>query len=395
MFDIGIAWFTQPKKPTSGWSYHNGHTMIFDSLGDLNHSVVWITNLTNSVYQAEQLWKQPNLRDEQFLRLSLTQIARETGLDMTEFESIQILGEIVQSIAKKLIDPFDLNVTNEKYRLYQGLQSHVVSNQYLAELSDDSPQHTQRAINSAYQSFQGAQKAKRGSAKIQTFTFPRVAYANYLLNQSYPIGTKFSVFSLSNTSLVVGTLNGKELEKTVLVREQLKTLHETYACLFKIKVHSMSKDYIQGFTFGFSGIRSEMRSWVTLPELIELLKYCKVEVTEGLLTTGGKLDSRPSLDINQNNYSYSRGVAAENILCAFAEKAATPTGGRRITCLSAYIKAYDRIMCGRLAERFSQEGYALAGFGMGIVKVWSNEAGIGKLNKIALNFGAMHDLNKG
>ncbi|HAS6100758.1 TPA: hypothetical protein I7117_14935 [Vibrio vulnificus] len=388
---IGIAWFTQSQRPSSGWCYRDGHVLQFGSIGDLDHSVIWLTNIGHSVFNNSQLWQFPFLREDQYLRLGLTQISRELGLDMTLFESIKKLGEIVCPTALSMSKLFEVDLFEQKYRLFQGMVPSLVPQQYIAPISEDSPEYTQRAITNSFQSLQGATKGVRTNAKVVTFTLPRVALANWLLSQRYPLSSKYKEIKISDSSIIAGHLNGSDLEGTKVIVEQLKVLHRRYAVFMKVNILSMSKDYVQGFTFGFEGATTNMRQWVSLPELIELLSYCKVEILDGVATSCGLLECRPDIDFEQNNISYSRGIIADNIVATFAEKASDGTAGRRVTALGAYLRAYDRIVCGRLAQEFMRKGFPLAGFGGGGVRIWANVAGMEVAKKIALQWGATSD----
>jgi hypothetical protein len=173
----------------------------------------------------------------------------------------------------------------------------------------------------------------------------------------------------------------------------LKNLHKTTAALLNVHVKSIEAKYAQGFTFGNQGANSKVRVWASLPEVIDMLRYSEVEIIKGLQTTNEKMGLM-NINSTDSRYSYVKGIVSENVWTALAEKVEVTDKNTHQTGVGVYLRAYDRILCGKLAEAFMKERYHLAGFGVGTVKVWCTpiSSNIKKLDEIAKAFGAKPDL---
>ncbi|ALR95735.1 hypothetical protein [Vibrio alginolyticus] len=393
MNTYGVAIFNDEKKPRSGFSCVDGKVKEFSSYSDLEMSTIWVTNIQHSIFQKEALYKVPNLRSSQYLRLSLQQIMRELNVKK-DIEGIQHLAKLVQSIASDLQGKFELNPDYLRYRLGGEIPQYLESQGFLpsellniSELADAS---AKAALNDAYQSFQGTVKSANG--KIYHYTLPRVAHFEYLMNQNFPLDNNWEEFTFSSDgSIVAGYKNKVLLPDTEKVIIGLKNLHKNTAAILNIKVKSIDPKRAQSFTFGIEGVKSTTRIWAALPEVIDILRYCEVEILGGLKTNAGKLDVRPEIDLSKNRYSYSKGVVSENIWCALADKVHLGSQ-KQATGLGVYLRAYDRIICSKLAEAFMKAGFVGGGFGVGAARVWLSNQDVKKANIIAEKFGAMPDI---
>ncbi|KAB0482412.1 hypothetical protein F7Q91_03115 [Vibrio chagasii] len=390
MAKVGVAFFSNESKPKGGYYYHNGLVSDFKSAVDLDMSVAWITNVPYKAYVASGLQSIPHIKPEQFLRLSVTQMMRELHI-AKNIDGAEKLGELVGSIVAHMESIFGLDPITSNYRLNQGLTDLLLPNSYF-EFASSSPSSTQVALDNAYQSLQGATKINASvNLKCRHYTLPRMAHFEYLLNQNYPLNSHWSEFTLKDGNTVAGVVNGKNLPNTTEVVSALKALHQNTAAILNIHVKSMSKNRMQGFSFGNEGINTSMRVWACLPEVIEMLRYCEIEILGGIKTDGGKLDIRPEIDLETNRYCFAKGVSAENVWTGLAEKI-SKNGTKCSTGLGVYLKAYDRIICGKLAEAFMADSYFLAGFGIGGVRVWGQPSEFSKMDNIAAQFCAMPDI---
>ncbi|MDF5571188.1 hypothetical protein P3709_27355, partial [Vibrio parahaemolyticus] len=134
------------------------------------------------------------------------------------------------------------------------------------------------------------------------------------MNQNFPLDNNWEEFTFSSDGpIVAGYKNKVLLPDTEKVIIGLKNLHKNTAAILNIKVKSIDPKRAQSFTFGIEGVKSTTRIWAALPEVIDILRYCEVEILGGLKTNAGKLDVRPEIDLSKNRYSYSKGVVSENI----------------------------------------------------------------------------------
>ena len=390
MSKIGLVFFNNVTTPSSGMAYHNGDVFSFGSISELDMSVAWIVDLPYKSFQDSGFNKHAHLRPSQYLRVGLTGILRELGLKKN-IEGAEVLGSLADSIVNDLGEMIGANPYSQPYRLNYDALKLLLPN-YYADFSINQNAAVSAAIDNAYQASQGAHKTNNpNNAKLQHFTFPRVAHFEYLMNQNFPINHIWKEMDLFKTPIITGVKKGKQLENFDEISQQLKVLHTDTACILNIHVKSIEDTYMQGFAFGVEGAKSNIRVWAALPEVIDIMRYTEVEIVGGYETAASKLPLRPEIDLTINRYSYPRGIVAENIWVALSEKISI-NSVKHSTGIGVYLRAYDRLICGKLAEAFALERYKVGGFGNGAVRVWARSQEADKLNAIASRYGAIPDL---
>ena len=390
MRKTGILFFNNITTPSSGTAYHDGNVFHFDSISELDMSVAWIVDLPYKNYTDSGFSSYANLRPSQYLRVGLSGILRELGLKKN-LEGAEVLGSLVDSIVSDLAEMIGANPYSQPYRLNFGALSLLLPN-YYADFSKNQSEAVSVALDNAYQANQGSLITKNpNNAKLHHFTFPRVAHFEYLMNQNFPINNVWKEMAQYKKPILTGVKKGKRLENFDEVKQQLEKLHTDTACILKVHVRGIEDTYMQGFAFGVEGGRSNIRVWASLPEVINIMRYTEVEILSGYETAASKLPLRPEIDLSINRYSYPRGIVAENIWVALADKISI-NSVKRSTGIGVYLRAYDRLICGKLAEAFSLESYKIGGFGNGAVRVWARSQEADKLNSIAARYGAVPDL---
>ena len=389
---VGVAFFDTVTRAVSGHKYLDGKLELFESIGELDNGVIWITNVPYSAFKEQQLWSYPNLRDEQYARLSITQLIREVGgRSRKDLGVLETVGYLVTKALYKLCEQFPIDLSLENYRVSKALAPHIIPHIYQSFPSGIDINCIEACTN-AFKALQGAHKSKQTKAQLLYFTFPRPNFYAYLLNQSFPLSNDWKHVQFTER-MTIGNADGESLPNSDAVVNKLKKMHVTDALLLKVNVRKIDKRYMQGFNFSNVGMSKNVkpRVWATLPEIIDLSRYCHIEIIEGYKTAGGPLDIRPELDLSAIRYDYSQGITAENIFNALVEKVGFQN--RDVyTGLSAYLKAYDRLVCGKLAEAFMKEGFLLGGFGMAGVRVWAPKDKESELKEIASNYGAYMDV---
>jgi len=390
MNKVGLVFFDNADSPSGGISYFNGEINHFETLSDLDMSKAWIADLPYTKYRNARFNQLSHLRPEQFLRIGVSNILRELGLKRN-MEGAEVLGEFVDAIVEDMESIVGCDPHIQSYRLNYGTLNRLMPD-YYAEVTRNSNSDIQTALKNAFQLNQGSVKSDHiKNAKLHHYTLPRVAHFEYIMNQMFPISNNWEEISGMKFPITTGTKRGDKVENFEEVRTALLNLHLSKACILNVHVKSMENNRMQGFAFGVEGGKSNIRVWAALPEVLNLMNYAEVEIVGGIQTQSGYLPISPEIDLNTNRYSYPRGIVAENIWTGLSDQVEL-NGVKHATGLGVYLRAYDRIICGKLAEAFANQNYKLGGFGTGVVRVWAMEQDKRKLNDIALRFGAMEDL---
>lgn len=390
MNKVGVAFFNDGKSPSSGISYLDGLVTQFESIADLDMSVPWIADLTYKDFQNAGFGRYSQFRPEQYLRIGISVIMRELGIKKN-IEGAEIVGQFVDSIVEDMHQMVGADPFEQPYRLHCGMLKSLLPSFYQEALLNKNVA-VAAALENAYQANQGSHKSNHANqAKLHHYTFPRLAHFEYLLNQNFPINDTWKEMEQFKKPLLTGIKRGIPFDNFQQVHTELRNLHKDTACILNVRVKSMEDSHIQGFSFGVEGARSNIRLWAPLPEVIELMNYAQVEIIGGFETAAGKLPIRPQIDLTINRYSYPRGVVAENIWIGLSEPVRM-NGNKYATGLGVYMRAYDRLLCGKLAQAFAKSKFKLGGFGTGGVKVWARSQDKPKIDSIAARFGAMPDL---
>lgn len=371
MIKIGVCCFEDVSDASSGWASINGSDCFrISGHSELQSDILWVTNLPYQHYKNLNLITAPHIYDTQFFRTSMEQIAKENGLDGDD----QVLAEFCSSLFTKVAnhgkDFFDFDLSTPGYRYHK-----LLSYKLIPDFSRKRPEgRFSGDIFEAVQNSTQANQAMSGVKKPQgstavNFVFPRGPYARWLLSQKYPAGTKWTEIKQKNDSATFGFEDGKVIRSTASVVDRLSDLGQDNALFMRLNVQSMDPFYQRFASFGASGsfgpsARQKHRRWATLPEVLELSKYAKVQIMGGYMTPfTEKQIIEPSV-LQGTGMSYAHGLFLENTWAALCSPISTQSGSTETT-LGAYMRSYDRIACGRAASRFAKAGFVVGSYSMG------------------------------
>lgn len=366
MTKIGVVWFDDPSIAMNGWYSVNGsEPKRINSHGELSTNVLWVTNINYRQYKKLNLTSAPHIFDEQYFRTSIRQVCSEVGLldnpkEVTVFAS-RVFTRIVDFGEKY----FKVDLTHPGYRYYSLIADRIMpshmrrrpTESFSLDLLEGLRQSTQ-----ANQAITGL-KSPKGSS-IQSFVIPRTAHAKWLLSQKYPVAGTWKKLPESNYGGVLGIEDGVEVKGTKAKIKQLIELGNNNAAIFRVSQMSIDGFHRSFSTFGAGS--NYTRKWATLPEIINLSRYSKIEINGGYsieLGDLGVLDSLNLSDFDKSlDYSYSLGLFLENVWIALTNPL---YGNGQFTAVGAYMRAYDRIICSRYAEKFSEYNYVIGSYGTG------------------------------
>jgi hypothetical protein len=122
---------------------------------------------------------------------------------------------------------------------------------------------------------------------------------------------------------------------------------------------------------------------------MDIIQYNVIEIVEGYTSEIGDLPLHRDIDLDIDEFSYSRGLTLENIWTAYT----LPLNrGKFFTPVGAYMRAYDRILCSKAAYEFSRNNLSVGSFGTGRVIVYCKKSEESLAAEIAMENGLIPPL---
>lgn len=386
MTKIGVVWFDDPAIALGGWYSINGEEpKRINSYGELSTDVLWVTNINYRLYKKINLTKTPHIFDEQYFRTSIRQICSEVGLLENPKELVVFASKVFTRVVALGEKHFRVNLSNPGYRYYSLLADRIMPSHMRKRPTESFSLDLLEGIKQATQANQAIAglKAPQGSA-IQSFLIPRTAHAKWLLNQKYPAAGVWRPLAESSYSGVLGVEDGHQVKGSKAKINQLIELGNSSAAIFRVKQLSIDSFHRPFSTF--SAGANHARRWATLPEILHMSRYSKIEIEGGYGIESAKLDILDSINLddfdNQLDYSYSIGLFLENVWVALTNPL---YGNGQHTAVGAYMRAYDRIICARYAEKFAEYNYVIGSYGTGRVLVYVRPNENNVISEIALS----------
>lgn len=363
---IGVCLFDDPRLASGGWASDGGEARYIESYAELANDMCWITNIAFKDFKEHGFHQLPHLFDEQYLRTRVEQILKEVGLSSFDQrkEAAQFCAQIANRTVRMAEQMFKVDIANGGYRLSNALTDVLVRGWMRALPDGQNRAVVSEGLRQSLQENQamvGVQHPKGSSSAA--VLFPRGAFAHWLLSQDYPVSNTWNVIKVPESEATFGVVDGAQLRGTKALTERLLNMGRQYACIFRLEVLSTEEFYRPFATFAAGANRQ--RQWATLPEVLYLARFCKLHLHAGYYTAKGKLPffEKISKEMPADEFAFSRGLLLENCWAALA----TPPRQGEATAVGAFLRAYDRIACGRLAEEFAANSFRVASYSSGRV----------------------------
>lgn len=367
---IGVCIFDDESTVGSGWASIAGEDATRVShFSELPNDVIWVTNLNYRVYSKLNMNKLPNVFDEQYFRSSIKNIRQEVGL-MDDGEQASIFcSAIFQDTVREMKKILKRDVVPiHPYRFYTGISPLVVPSGVRRSPSHQSGFAIHEAMKESTQQNQAmfGTRAPSGS-KANPLTVPRASYFSWLLKQPLPSCTGWREVKENEVSCVMGTQHGRSLKGTKAAIQKLHEMGSKEALFLRVSIKSTDPFYRDFATFGVGA--NYHRGYATLPEIMHLARFSKLEIGGGY-RCGYLEDDAFDFDLDSNMFSYSRGLALENLYAALANPIRSGSS-EGYNGLSAYLRSYDRILCQRHAEVIAKKGFTIGSFGTGKIVIYA------------------------
>lgn len=383
---VGVCCFDDVNDAASGWaSIAGGEAQRIRGTGDLDGSVPWVTNLPYHVHRKFNLGATGNILDEQYFRTKLSQVGLENGLGSDKKRLAEFASTVFQKVAELGLTHFGMDLRSPGYRYHKACSYNLIPSYARNLPSDRNSAEIVEAINHSTQANQAMSGIKKpDGANAVSIGFPRQAYGHWLLSQPVPIASDWKTVRQKDNTTTFGHENGKRLRNTSAVLERLMEHGKNNAMFLRVQVHSMDNFYRHFASFGAG--EQMMRRWASLPEIIELSRYAKISIEGGYMCP---LTRDPLVDesiFGGSDISYARGLLVENAWAALASPVSVQSGSRS-TVISAYLRAYDRIACGRVAASLARKGLVIGSYSMGRIVVFMRPGESERICRLALDEG--------
>ena len=376
---IAVALFDDTERMKEGYySLEGGQPVRFSSIAELPQSAIFVTNIDFTSLRKTGLLNIPYVRDNMYFRTSIKHLCLEIGIERESFPTqTQKLSALFSRTHKSLAQKIPIGFPG--YRITQGVsellhskvtQTHCMEhlNKSLSHIFSNATQTTQAQVG---------RYVPRGSQAFR-FIFPRSAYAKYLLSLRLPTGT-----SWRNSKIAFPAKVGIKSGVDGRTMRSFTRLCETECGIARISDVQTDPYWSPIFLHGACiGNERPLRNWVTLPEMISMAEHSTFTIEE-ILTCDG-FTPKPIFDHSRLDYSHSDGLAAENIWIGVSQ-----SPQKKPTAATAYIHAYDRILCGKAAALFHANGLFVGSFSTGSVTLMLSPTEYESAVNIALKIGLL------
>jgi hypothetical protein len=345
---LGVVILDDNRYPTSSAGYAvtaEGGRRI-NRLSDLATGVIWYTSVTFKEFRKAQLYRQPNLRGDQFLRSSMSSILHEIGLAYAPMaDQAEALFKVLQQVATYL----ERNL-GWGGKVFGRLDWYL--NNFLGVAAGRQPAGSPliAAARNAHAYVSPAMVASNPDATSRTYIAPRVPYLNAFMD------------------LPVPSLRAQwEFKPLAGQADSARLLSEGGLCsLFEVSVSDTDPDLAVIAPFaGRQLADAEPRMWCPLAEAMYYADRSNL-VVRGCWTPSSVETLREQLTpataqglklVPDCEFSYTAGLIAESLLYSLLSTTTPdkPATGREP--IAACVSAYDRLMMIRHSQRIYDMGY--------------------------------------
>jgi hypothetical protein len=366
---IGTVVFDDPSLAREGWASDGSDAKRINGHGELGSDTLWVTNIPFPKWRDLTLNNTSNILHSQYMRSTIEHIAKELDIIDDVQRMVVETAKIYNKAIKYGYENYGIGIATPGYR-YTTIVADKVFPSHMRRTPNVAYRH--RLLDAFKQSTQENQamsnkKIPSGSS-VYSFNMPRGSYGKWLLDQPVPIGKSWTEIKMSDSATTIGIRENEMIKGTKAVLEKLLAMGQKNAVFLKVRVTYTSKSHKDFATYASGS--NHNRGWVTLPELLTLLKYCVVELHGGFMTELGPLNILTDSMRSEEEHSYSKGIFMENLWIALA----SPRYKDTYTGVGAYLRAYDRAMCFKVAEKLTLDhGITIGSYGAGRIQAYLRE----------------------
>lgn len=363
MFDSANNFGTGSQGATSldsGWASIGGElARRIQSIHDLSSDVFWLCNLSDKRYFQANLYSQPNMRSEDFLRTPLRRLCPELGIDPAHTAPDVVastLASLVQRTMDMAGDTYHIRL-NSKRRLNEDFVTALAlpPSAITAELHpifEDAARHAYATPAETSSYYNG----------VQTLTLQRnrLIHARELMSMKVPVDSQW-------THIPKRKLDG------------IERVLESAETPFMVNCSCSNVNPMASGVFTVGGGSKVMRNWLTDIEWNIARVYSDIEYHAVLKCEAPFVEIPQASLLPSGNYaplSITNGLIAEQIWTSLTIPRGNNRAKTQFTAAAAWLRAKDRMTMFDYALQLHGRGLSIHGYGLGMVTVKFAEGGL-------------------
>lgn len=386
---LGVVLFDDPRAPGAGWmscrAVHGATAERIAGIGDVPTDLVWVTNVEQGDFYALRLHRDAHLRRANYLRVGLRQLQLELGLDsVAPDQACMVLAGVMATVAH-LARECGLEIGQMR-----GESLAVLVRDYALGHVERPSQEMEAALEGAHQSDSSTPGQFTPGARLAMLRRNRAQHALEVLQTPVPEGVweyMEEVVMPPPRERVAWLL---AMERPLLVRARVSRVTPQYAELVAFGVQMRARR-----------ARSDLRNWMSHPELMWIREVAEVHITGAFVGTGyGGVNWREAvrqalrrdfgLPPSVLHLGVASGILLENLAAgAMAEMRPSQVVDGWYPPRAVWLRAVDRALSFFDAIRVAKAGARVVGYGSGTVRVMVPEGGSEQLALQARNAGVL------
>ncbi len=387
MTGFGYAHFDEPTSPESGWAASfetHGEPKRISGIGSLRSDIIWMTNIEYGAWYAHKLGNMPNLRQSLYARSSIKSLVSELGLIQPQLRAEDIcatLYEVFDRMLRIAERAVGFNILSQQHKKFsEAIRTLLIGEREPKEYTCNEPSIIEAFAN-AIQPDSGCHAVREGSTRYTWVGVRRnrLQHALDILSTPIPQGP-WEVVSQH-------LLPADDRDRVAWL------LAQTRPTMARVSIVTEDTDRHRMVAFGVPSVPtsnkpkkngmavSNLRQWVSAPELLMLSAFTTMRVNDVLLAESyAPLVAKKSFPMPLEPHDWmstSFGLFAENYWSAMALPMAAPVShALTYTARSVWLRAADRVYSFHAAMQMRLSGIAVGNYGSGAVGLWVPEGGM-------------------
>lgn len=365
--NIGILWLEDNAAVNAGYicTGETAEHIKRIPLNELPRQFIWIANHQSHKFKQLNLGVSGNIKNSKFLGFTLSQVAIDLNLPDDLNEKLPILYKVIHHFVERIEKAYRIQVSDARFSILALLNELITLPQFHSRpnLNGRPCRDLEQAIANSIQKVQGVlYRPDRDMHKVVMGRFPRSPYFLTIVNQIYPQSHTFEETREFEGKIIgINQQGNTEADSQDTIAALLK-FGENKAGVIRFAHNSTVPKYQNAFPLGKEVVARPPREWATIPEIIDMANYNSITLGRCYFTNGSRLANVPPIPEASDQFfiSYVNGLVNEVTWMAMSHDSNS--------ALTAYMRAYDRILCRQKAQSLVDGKYELAGFSGGSIR---------------------------
>jgi len=370
---FGVCLFHDPMHPSDGLACAGSEKVWpIASLAELDTATVWWTNIPYAVFSRLRLYRRPNLRSDQLLRMHAAALLAELGIGGEPPQVlVRMLYQLVYRITRFLADNYQMSCKG-MVRLDWEFRGRMLRRGQPLKGALGGLAH---AARDAHSYIHIPTYGTPPGSETRTYMLPRTSHLRSLLALPYP--------DPSGTWEQVNYRTPRLIEPDRLP----SPLTLDTPAFVRINIRKGDPDYFSHTPFvRASGRNTQMRTWATLPEAMNYARHGEVEISKAWVGRYAPLKLLIPPPGEALDFSISAALVAEAMFFALSGLS-KPEHSNGLDVIAAWLLACDRLVTQRLASEIYDQGFHPMSHGSMRVVVAGHYADLDEMDRMAISLG--------